>query len=176
MPLSFAERVFALLTQARTSNGGTLGRQQWIKIVDAEFAASSKVVRTRRTPCTPPLPAEVSAYASEIGYAIDGEGFCDFYAQKGWIVGRVPMKDWKAAVRNWKRNGWTVGSAAKTDAAVTASLGALQMQLRATEDELTGILYPGGAAFKTIPVGDKLIRANFLAAQRVKIKARLESA
>ncbi len=37
---TFAERVFALLTQARTSNGGTLGREQWIKIVDAEFEAA----------------------------------------------------------------------------------------------------------------------------------------
>lgn len=174
--MTFAEKCFSLLTQARTSNGGTLGREQWIKIVDAEFAASSKVVRTRRTPCTPPLPAEVAAYALEIGYAIDGEGWCDFYAQKGWLVGRVPMKDWRCAVRNWKRNGWTVGGAAKTDAAVTASLGALQMQLRATEDELTNILYPGGCAFKTVPTGDKLIRAEFLAAQRVKIKARMECA
>ncbi len=172
---TFAERVFALLTQARTSNGGTLGREQWIKIVNEEFAASSKVVRARRTPCTPPLPDEVTAYSAEIGYPLDGEGWCDSYAQKGWMVGRVPMKDWKSAVRNWKRNRWTIGDRANMDSAVTASLGALQVQLRATEDELTGILYPGGAAFKTIPTGDKLIRANFLAAQRVKIKARMES-
>ena len=33
----------------------------------------------------------------------DPERFVDFYAQKGWMVGRSRMKDWKAAVRNWLR-------------------------------------------------------------------------
>lgn len=32
------------------------------------------------------------------------EGFHDFYTSKGWKVGREPMKDWKAAVRNWLRS------------------------------------------------------------------------
>ena len=29
--------------------------------------------------------------------------FCDHYASVGWVVGkaRTPMKDWKAAVRQW---------------------------------------------------------------------------
>lgn len=170
---TFGEKCFFLLAKARTDNGGKLGREEWIRIVNQEF--NSTKMRTRRTACTPPSPADVTAYAAEIGYPLDGEGWCDFYAQKGWLVGRVPMKDWKCAVRNWKRNRWTVGGAASTDAAVTASLGALQMQLRTTEEELQAILYPGGCAFKTIPTGEKLIRANFLAAQRVKIKARMES-
>ena len=33
----------------------------------------------------------------------DPERFVDFYAQKGWMVGRSHMKDWKATVRNWLR-------------------------------------------------------------------------
>ena len=32
-----------------------------------------------------------------------GEQFYDFYASKGWVVGKVPMKDWKAAGRRWIR-------------------------------------------------------------------------
>ena len=27
------------------------------------------------------------------------------YESKGWIVGKAPMKDWKAAVRTWEKNG-----------------------------------------------------------------------
>jgi hypothetical protein len=27
----------------------------------------------------------------------------DFYESKGWKVGREPMKDWRAAARNWAR-------------------------------------------------------------------------
>lgn len=29
--------------------------------------------------------------------------FFDYYSSKGWKVGRSPMKDWKAAARNWVR-------------------------------------------------------------------------
>jgi hypothetical protein len=28
----------------------------------------------------------------------------DHYTANGWRVGRNPMKDWKAAVRQWERN------------------------------------------------------------------------
>lgn len=50
-----------------------------------------------------PTAAEVTAYAASIGFQLDGEAFCDFYASKGWKVGQTPMKDWQAAVRTWKR-------------------------------------------------------------------------
>lgn len=52
---------------------------------------------------TPPTVEEVKAYASEHGFKIDAERFVDFYASKGWMVGKTKMKDWKAAVRNWAR-------------------------------------------------------------------------
>lgn len=35
---------------------------------------------------------------------MESKKFHDFYTSKGWLVGKVPMKDWKAAVRNWERN------------------------------------------------------------------------
>lgn len=50
---------------------------------------------------TPPTVDDVRAYARGKGYTIDAERFVDFYASKGWMVGKSPMKDWKAAVRNW---------------------------------------------------------------------------
>jgi len=50
-----------------------------------------------------PTPQEVTEYAAEIGFALDGEAFCDFYISKGWKIGQTPMKCWKAAVRTWKR-------------------------------------------------------------------------
>jgi hypothetical protein len=55
----------------------------------------------------PPPPEAVTIYSASIGYPLDGRAFCDSYAQKGWIVsGKARMKDWKAAVRNWKANNW----------------------------------------------------------------------
>lgn len=52
----------------------------------------------------PPTPTQVSEYAAKAGITIDADRFVDFYASKGWKVGKTPMKDWQAAVRNWKRN------------------------------------------------------------------------
>jgi hypothetical protein bfra3_11661 len=49
----------------------------------------------------PPTLKEVNTYISDKGYSIEAERFIDFYASKGWMVGRNKMKDWKAAVRNW---------------------------------------------------------------------------
>lgn len=57
-----------------------------------------------------PSPAEVDEYARSYAASknldltdFDPERFVDFYAQKGWMVGRTRMKDWKASVRNWVR-------------------------------------------------------------------------
>lgn len=50
-----------------------------------------------------PTVDEVRRYCEEKGHQIDPERFCDYYASKGWKVGSSPMKDWKAAVRNWAR-------------------------------------------------------------------------
>lgn len=54
---------------------------------------------------SPPSPEEVAAYASEKGLALDAGRFCDFYASKGWKVGSSPMRDWRAAARNWAARG-----------------------------------------------------------------------
>lgn len=52
----------------------------------------------------PPSVENVREYCQEGGYKVDAECFVDFYASKGWMVGKTKMKDWKAAVRNWSRN------------------------------------------------------------------------
>jgi hypothetical protein len=53
-----------------------------------------------------PSPEEVTEYSASIGHPMDGQAWCDSYAVKGWKVGKNVMKDWKAAVRTWKNNGW----------------------------------------------------------------------
>ena len=54
-----------------------------------------------------PTEAQVAAYARERGIQVDAGAFVDFYAAKGWQVGRSPMRDWRAAVRNWARRSRT---------------------------------------------------------------------
>ena len=71
-------------------------------------------VRAKREPdarakrFTPPTLAEVQSYVAERHSPVDPQEFIDFYASKGWMVGKTPMKDWKAACRNaekWDRWG-----------------------------------------------------------------------
>lgn len=48
----------------------------------------------------PPTLEEVAAYVAERRSLVDPQTFIDFYASKGWMIGKTPMKDWKAACRN----------------------------------------------------------------------------
>jgi len=54
----------------------------------------------------PPTIEEVEDYINEKGYRVDARKFVDYYTSNGWRVGKNPMKDWKAAVRNWAHNGY----------------------------------------------------------------------
>ena len=56
-----------------------------------------------RAKFAPPTLEQVRAYIAERNSPVDPEEFVDFYASKGWKVGREPMRDWKAACRNAER-------------------------------------------------------------------------
>lgn len=52
-----------------------------------------------------PTIEQVKAYFAEKGYTeLEAERFVDHFTANGWKVGKSPMKDWKAAARNWMRN------------------------------------------------------------------------
>lgn len=57
---------------------------------------------TRAARFTPPTTDDVAAYVREKGYHVNADRFVSFYQQKGWMVGKNHMKDWKASVRNWE--------------------------------------------------------------------------
>jgi hypothetical protein len=73
---------------------------------DAEKHKTSARKRARSRPqFVPPTLEEVVAYCRERGNQVDPQQWLDHYSSNGWKVGRNPMKDWKAAVRTWERNG-----------------------------------------------------------------------
>lgn len=61
-------------------------------------------VKKRSKAFQPPTVEEVRDYCIERENVVDPETFVDFYASKGWMVGKTKMKDWKAAVRTWERS------------------------------------------------------------------------
>lgn len=55
---------------------------------------------------SPPSFDEVFLYCKDRSNNINANQFIDFYAAKGWMVGKNKMKDWKACIRTWEsRNG-----------------------------------------------------------------------
>ena len=54
-----------------------------------------------------PTVEEVDAHIKEKGYGFDAESFVAYYDSNGWMVGKKPMKNWKAACITWQRNGFS---------------------------------------------------------------------
>ena len=70
------------------------------KKMDMDKGAAGK----RRPPrFSKPTRSEVASFIAENNLNVDVGAFMDHYESNGWKVGRSPMKDWKATVRNWHR-------------------------------------------------------------------------
>ena len=50
-----------------------------------------------------PTVEQVRQYAESENLPLDPTQFVDYYAANGWLLGKRPMRDWKAAARNWAR-------------------------------------------------------------------------
>jgi len=72
----------------------------------SQIAVVKEAVKRTSSKFNPPSFADVDMYMIERGVSDQSEAasFCDFYESKGWVVGKVKMKSWKAAVRNWLKN------------------------------------------------------------------------
>ena len=114
-PVGFSE------TQPNPENPvGYLGTQKTQKTQEQEQEQEQEqddmgVARGRNAPkaprkrFAPPTQADVSAFMTEyasgkslrINAAREAEMFLNHYEGNGWKSGRTPLKDWKAAARNW---------------------------------------------------------------------------
>lgn len=88
----------------RPSTDGNETPQIELELELKEKELKEKVKRESRR-FTPPTREEVAAYIAEKGYRVDPDRWMAYYESNGWKVGRNPMKDWKAAVVTWARNG-----------------------------------------------------------------------
>ena len=50
-----------------------------------------------------PTVEQVRQYVESENLPLDPTQFVDYYAANGWLLGKRPMRDWKAAARNWAR-------------------------------------------------------------------------
>jgi len=76
------------------------------KDIDKDIEKEKSKSESKAKRFTPPTLEEVTAYCIERGNNVDAQHFIDYYTSNGWLVGKNKMKDWKAAVRTWERNGY----------------------------------------------------------------------
>ena len=92
-------------TEANVKQGETESKKENEKESKKENKKEKENECYKKTPTrfAPPSLEEVRAYILERNSSVDPQSFIDFYASKGWLVGKTPMKDWRAAVRTWER-------------------------------------------------------------------------
>lgn len=80
-------------------------QQEPTKITNAETAEQPQATenKDKRPTFTKPTVEEIDAYCKERKNGIDAQAFFDFYESKGWKVGAVKMRDWRASVRTWEQ-------------------------------------------------------------------------
>lgn len=76
-------------------------------MVDANKVKLSKVKLREEGRAQHPTLEQIKAYCLERRNSVDAEKWLNHYEANGWRVGRNSMKDWKAAVRTWEKNGFT---------------------------------------------------------------------
>ena len=63
-------------------------------------------VPKNKTRFSKPTLEEITAYCLERENKVSPQKFHNYYESKGWLIGKSPMKNWKAAVRTWEANGF----------------------------------------------------------------------
>ena len=99
-----------------TQNGAKKGESQKGRSAKRDKRVLGVLLNTDKEQSTekrkrfaPPSVEDVRAYAREKGITLNAQDFVDFYASKGWLVGKSPMKCWRSAANRWARSN------AKTD-------------------------------------------------------------
>lgn len=73
------------------------------EIAESEQATENKKNTSKSTRFEKPTVEEIEAYCKERKNDIEAQAFFDFYESKGWKVGAVKMRDWRASVRTWEQ-------------------------------------------------------------------------
>ena len=85
------------------------------KEIDIKETTTNVVVKKKRQKFEKPTKQQVEDYCRELKVTFDADKFIDYYESKGWYVGKSPMKDWKATVRNWLRQERKLVSSSERD-------------------------------------------------------------
>lgn len=73
------------------------------KDVQQAEQSTTKPQKSKNKKFVKPTVEEIRDYCIERKNNVSAQYFYDYYEANGWKVGKNPMKDWRATVRNWER-------------------------------------------------------------------------
>lgn len=91
-----------------------------VRTVDIDKDIDKEVDKDNKRIFHAPSKDEVEEYCKSRNNGIDAQHFIDYYAARGWMVGKTKMKDWKAAIRTWEHRH-KENSDARTDRSQSTS-------------------------------------------------------
>lgn len=94
------------VTQVKQLCNGEIEKELEIDIEIEKEIDSSASTTTKRKRFEKPTLSQITQYCLERNNNVNAEQFYDYYESNGWKVGKNAMKDWKACVRTWERNGY----------------------------------------------------------------------
>ena len=71
--------------------------------IETNYINNNSLYKKSNSHFQKPSLEDVQAYCISRSNNVDPEQFFNFYESKGWIIGKSPMKDWRAAVRTWEK-------------------------------------------------------------------------
>ena len=60
-------------------------------------------IKAKKCIFSKPTKEQIKDYIMQENLQVEPDNFFDYYESNGWKIGKVPMKDWKATLRNWNR-------------------------------------------------------------------------
>lgn len=95
------------VTQVKQLCNGEIEKEKEIeKELEIELDTKANKSPTKAKRFVKPTLSEIEQYCIERKNNVNAEQFYDYYESNGWKVGKNSMKDWKACVRTWERNGY----------------------------------------------------------------------
>jgi len=106
------------VTQSVTKSNEILDIEIDTRVIDKERESIEREKTGDRSPrprFIKPSPDDILSYFTDYAYkkgisidpVVESERFYNYYESNGWRVGRNPMRDYKAACRNWLLNNQT---------------------------------------------------------------------
>ena len=71
--------------------------------IENKYTNNNSLYKKSSSHVQKPSLDEIRQYCISRSNKVDPEQFFNFYESKGWIIGKSPMKDWRAAVRTWEK-------------------------------------------------------------------------